>query len=436
MSTKNLFGGDDEARDVEVGGGAAGVGAPRFQRPVRDQQEWEGRSLDMTIPVDHTARMVWAAAERMDLSAFYAAIKATEGHVGRPPIDPRILFALWVYATLDGVGSARHLADLCEESAPYRWICGGVGVNHHALSDFRTGHPDKIRQLLVQHVASLRSTGLVELKRVTQDGIKVRACAGTKSFRRKSTLKGLLKEAKEQVAALERDAKDPTGSRTRQEAARERAAQERAENLEEALKAVEELEEIRSKTKVAQVDRRDPSSARASTTDAEARAMRMPDGGTRPAYNVQIVTDTKAGIVVDVGLAQSSADQPELAPRLDAIRDAYGKAPEEALVDAGYFTCAGIEHASAIGTKVYMPVRERKHPPKNESPSMSEYRARMETPEGKAIFKQRGRWAEWVNALARNRGLTRLVVRGRCKVLAALAWYAIAHNIAVAASRG
>jgi hypothetical protein len=307
-------------------------------------------------------------------------------------------------------------------------------VNHHALSDFRTGHAAKIRQLMVQHVASLRATGLVELKRVTQDGIKVRACAGAGSFRRRSTLKGLLREAEEQVSALEREAKDPAASRTRQEAAKERAAQERKENLEAALKAVEEVQEVRAKTKVAHKDRRDPSNARASTTDADARAMRMADGGTRPAYNAQFVTDTKTGIVVDVGLGQSSADQPELTPRLNAIRDAYGKAPDEAIVDAGYFTCLGIEHASAIGTKLYMPVRERKHPPKKESDAMRDYRARMETPEGKAILKQRGRWAEWVHALARNRGLTRLVVRGRCKVLAVLAWYAIAHNIAVAAS--
>jgi len=409
---------------------------PRFQRAVRDQEEVEIRSLDKTLPLDHTARMVWSAAEKLDLSAFYKSIRAVEGHVGRPPIDPRILFALWVYATLDGVGSARQLADLCEESTPYRWLCGGVGVNHHALSDFRTGHAAKIRQLLIQHVASLRATGLVELRRVTQDGIKVRASAGAGSFRREGKLRALLHEAEDQVALLERQAKDPAGVRTREQAAKERAAQERKDNLEAALEAVGRVQAARTKTKVAYKDRRDPSEARASTTDPDARAMRMSDGGTRPAYNAQFVTDTKAGIVVDVGLAESSADQPELPPRLDAIKEAYGEVPAEAIVDAGYFTRATIEHASAVGTKLYMPVRERRRAQKKrESEAMEAYRARMATPEGQAILKQRGRWAEWVHALARNRGLTRLVVRGRCKVLAVLAWYAIAHNIAVAASQ-
>ena len=433
-ATKDLFGASEgESRD-ESRSDAAEVGSPRFQRAVRDQQEMTIQSLDMTIPADHTVRMVWEAARKLDLSAFYESIKAIEGRPGRPPIDPRILFALWVYATLDGVGSARHLAELCEDSAPYRWLCGGVGVNHHALSDFRTGHAEKVRALLIQHVAALRATGVVELKRVTQDGIKVRASAGSGSYRREERLKKLLCEAKDQVALLERQAMDPAGGKTREGAAQERAAREREERLEAALKAVEKVQKARSKNRVAHKDRRDPSEARASTTDPDARSMRMADGGTRPAYNAQFVTDTTAGIVIDVGLGETSADQPELAPRLDAIKQTYGAAPAEALVDAGYFTKTSIEHASALGTKLYMPVRPLKNAPKNESAAMNEYRARMATPEAQDVLKQRGRWAEWVHALARNRGLRQLVVRGRCKVLAVLAWYAIAHNIAVAAS--
>jgi transposase len=412
-------------------------GQARFQRPIRNQVEFETRSLDMTVPAKHTARIVWAAIEKLDLSEFYARIKAVEGHVGRPPIDPRILLALWVYATLDGVGSARRIATLCNESDPYRWLCGGVGVNHHALSDFRAERGDEVRQLMIQHVASLRATGLVELKRVTQDGMKVRACAGRSSFRNERRLRELLQEAEQQVRELEREAEeDPAAGRTREEAAKERAAREIQEKVKAALQAVEKVQKRRAKSRAPYGKRLDPSQARASTTDPDAQVMRMADGGTRPAYNAQFATDTTSGLVVDVALAETSADYRELPPMLDAIRDKYGKAPQEMVADLGYLSCRAIEHAAAVGTTLYTPPYGRKRRTKPaRSPLMKEFRARMERPEATRVLKERGRWAEWVFALARNRGLYRLVVRGRRKVLNVMALFAIAHNIAIVSSQ-
>lgn len=413
------------------------AGRPRFQRPIRDQVETDFRSLDMTIPLDHKARIVWAAIERFDLSALYATIKATEGHVGRPPIDPRILLSLWVYATLEGVGSARRIAELCVESDPYRWLCGGVGVNHHALSDFRAERGDEVRQLMIQHVASLRATGLVELKRVTQDGMKIRACAGRSSFRNEGRLRELLLEAEEQIRALERESEeDPGAGQTREESAKERAARDMKERVEAAIKAVEKVQKAREKSRAARQNRLDPSKARASTTDADARVMRTSDGGTRPSYNAQFATDTKAGIVLEVSLAETSADQPELPPMLDTIRNKYGKVPDEMIADSGYLTCKAVEHAAAVGTTLYTPPHGRRRRARSVGGRLlREFRARMERPDAIKILKERGRWAEWVFAQARNRGLYRLLVRGRRKVLTVLTLFAMAHNIAIAASQ-
>lgn len=392
--------------------------------------------MDMTLAADHTARVVWAAIEKLDLSAFYATIKAVEGHVGRPPIDPRILLALWVYATLDGVGSARRIATLCLESDPYRWLCGGVGVNHHALSDFRSERGDEVRQLMIQHVASLRATGLVELKRVTQDGMKVRACAGRSSFRNERRLRELLQEAADQIRELEREAKeDPGAGQTREEAAKEKAARDMQEKVKAALQAVDKVQKRRAKSRARFGKRLDPQESRASTTDPDAQVMRMADGGTRPAYNAQFATDTTSGLVVDVALAETGADYQELPLMLDAIKDKYGKAPDEMVVDLGYLSCKAIEHTAAAGTTLYTPPGRKRltKPPRNRL--LQDFRSRMERPEATKILKERGRWAEWVFALARNRGLHRLVVRGRRKVLNVMVLFAIAHNIAIAASQ-
>lgn len=138
--------------------------------------------LEATVGPEHAVRGVWAFVERLDLSALYAEIGSVEGGAGRPAIDPQILMALWLYATVDGVGSAREIERLTEAHDAYRWICGGVNVNHHTLSDFRCARVDVLDELLTDSVAVLVNKGLVKLDRVAQDGMRVRASAGRDLF--------------------------------------------------------------------------------------------------------------------------------------------------------------------------------------------------------------------------------------------------------------
>ena len=118
---------------------------------------------------------MWSFAEGLDLSALYRAIKAVEGHPGHPPADPRILLALWLYATVEGVGSARELDRLCREHIGFEWLCGGVGMNHTTLAEFRVAHGAVLERLLVDSFAAMLKTGRASLDRVAQDGMRVRA---------------------------------------------------------------------------------------------------------------------------------------------------------------------------------------------------------------------------------------------------------------------
>jgi transposase len=215
----------------------------RLNEPVRSQWEWLPRTLDSMIPEDHRARAIWAMVQRLELKAFYAPIKAVEGHAGHPATDPQVLLALWLYATTEGVGSARQLDRLCAEHDAYRWLRGGVPVNYHTLADFRVGHQEALNELFTNVLGSMMAEGLVSLRHVAQDGIRIRASAGGSSFRRKETLEKCLKEARAEVErlALEREHPDPGVSR-RERAARERAARERQERVEAALRRLPEIE--------------------------------------------------------------------------------------------------------------------------------------------------------------------------------------------------
>lgn len=405
------------------------IGPRRMRHAVRDQVEFQECSLDKFLPEEHEARVVWAYVCSLDLSELYQRIQAVESGPGQAPADPRILAALWLYATLRGAGSAREMNRLCVAHVAYRWICGGVSMNYHTLSDFRTQHAELLDRLLTESVAGLMSEGLVTLDRVAQDGMRVRASAGTSSFRRRPTLEEALAEAEEQLQQLknELDA-DPGASKNRSQAARQRAAEERAQRIRAALEHVQKIAEAKQE--------KDREKARASTTDAESRVMKMGDGGFRPAFNVQLATATDSQVITGVDVTNSGGDLGQMAPMIEQHQERYAERPKEALVDGGFAKIDDIEKAEQGGTTVYAPVRPPRGssrdaytPRANDSPGVARWRQRMATDEAKAIYRQRAATAECVNALARNRGLQRFLVRGLRKVKAVMLWFALAHNL-------
>jgi transposase len=410
-------------------------GRPRFRTANRDQIVFRAAPLDDLIPEDHPARIVWAYVEGLDLSPLYDRIKAVERGPGRAPIDPKILMALWLYATSEGVGSARQLDELCRRHDAYEWIVGDVSVNYHTLADFRCDHGALLDDFLTKGLAALMAEGLVDLNRVAQDGMRVRASAGAASFRRRPTLEEALAQAQGQVEALRQEAEeDPAASDRRRKAAQQRAARERAERVQAALDRLPELE---AKKKPDQKEK-----ARCSTTDAEATVMKMADGGFRPAYNVQFATDTATQFIAGVAVETSGSDAGQLGPMVDQVEERSGNVPPEWLVDGGFAQHDQIDAVSVpeVGCTVYAPVPKPKdpkvdrHAPKpGDSPAVAAWRQRMGTDQAKAIYKERAATAECVNALARGRGLMCVLVRGVAKVRAIALWHALAHNLLCAA---
>ena len=415
-----------------------GSGAPRLREPVRDQVELRAVDLDTLVGPAHPARVIWDYVQGLDLRALEETVRARAHTPGQAPASPRLLLALWLYATSEGVGSARALARLCESHDAYRWLCGGVSVNYHGLADFRTGHPDLLDRLLTENVATLSTAGVIDLDEVMQDGVRVRASAGASSFRRKKKLHKELRKAQRLVTRLGREVdEDPDASNRRIRAAQERAARERAERVAAAQKALAEIErerEERSRERGRPSDQKDKKEPRASTTDADARVMKMADGGFRPAYNCQVATVAGGQIVVAVRAETTGSDRGLLRPMLDAIERRYHRRPKRHLVDGGFNKNADIEWAAAAGVKVYGPPTRSKHrtdpyaPRPDDGPGLAAWRRRMKSPHGKGVFKRRG-MCECIHARWRQWHLHQFTVRGRDKVDAVLHWFALAANI-------
>jgi transposase len=416
----------------------------RLRQPVRNQLEWMERDLDSLVAPDHQARAIWALLERMDLDAFYAEIKAVVDQPGHPASDPQVLLALWVYATVDGVGKARQLDRLAHEHDVYRWLRGGVPVNYHLLSDFRVAQQAAVDDLLTRIVAALLQAGAVTLADVAQDGLRVRASAGAASFRRKATLEDCLAVAQARVEQLnrEREHPDPTVTK-RQQAARERAARERLARVEAALAALPAVEAAKERQQrtLATGKRERVTEPRASTTDPDARIMKMPDGGFRPAYNVELAT-AKApgpvhGVLVGVAVTNAGTDAREAAPLEAQVQQRTGQHPSNYLVDGGFATRDTITALAERGVTVYAPVRlprnkpeaERYLPRDGDGPPVVAWRERMATDEAKAHYKGRGALAEWANAHVRRLGMGQFTVRGLPNVKAVLLLVAVAQNL-------
>jgi transposase len=415
---------------------AGGRGRPRVRTANRGQVVYRAVPLDALIPDDHPARVVWAYVEGLDLAPLYDAIGSVAGRAGRPAADPRLLLALWIYATSEGVGSARELDRLRRDHVAYQWIAGDVSTNHHSLADFRVAHVELLDELLTRSIAALLAEGLIDLARVAQDGMRVRASAGAASFRRRPTLEEALADARAQVDALKAEADgDPAAADRRRKAARERAARERAERVAAALARLPEME--------ARKPAGERPRARCSTTDPDATVMKMADGGFRPAYNVQFAADAGGLVVVGVDVVVAGSDAGLMAPMAAQIVARAGRAPAEFLVDGGFAQHDQIAAASAPGLDctVYAPVPaprdpkvDRHEPKPGDGPAVAAWRRRMATPEAKAIYKDRAATAECVNAQARGRGLIQLPVRGLAKAKAIALWHALTHNVFRAAS--
>jgi len=421
----------------------------RVLTPNRLQVELHPSNLESLLPEGHHARLVWRYVEQQNMKGFYDGIKAREGGAGRSAIAPEILFALWLYATVDHVGNARELARLTLAHDAYRWICGGVQVNYHTLSDFRVDHGAVLDELLTDSLTSLMAVGVVKLKRAAQDGVRVRASAGAASFRREDKLKEHLAAAREHVRALEQQVEADPGARSRQQAAaRTRAAREREERVQAALQCMPEIKEIKRRQGKKAED------ARASSTDAEATVMKMGDGGFRPAYNTQFATDCASQVIIGVDVVSVGSDMGQLAPMVEQVQKRCASTPGEWLVDGGYPKHEQIDAVSSQ-TTVYAPVPETKspkpakadaddkptppappaapidkHAPKaGDSTAVAAWRTRMGTAAAQEIYKLRAAVAECVNAQARNRGLVLLPVRGRAKVKCVALWFVLAHNL-------
>jgi len=404
----------------------------RLREAERSQISWGRIDLNATLSEDHPARTIWAVVERLDLSALYAQIQARDDGAGAPTIDPKILLALWVFATSEGEATAREIWRLTQMHDAYRWICGGVDVGYHTLSDFRSQQVKVVDELITQVLALLMKQDLVDLSRVAQDGTRVRASAGAGSFRKEQTLQELMAEARAHLEAVTKEGSDPAVT-ARRAAARKRGAQERLARLEAALQQVPEITETkrRSGAKDATV--------RVSTTDPEARVMKMGDGGFRPAFNVQLATTTdQARVIVGVEVTNRGSDMGQAPPMLDQVENRTGKRPTEILVDGGFVDHASIDRMTQDGTTVYGPLpklrkgetRDPHAPRDGDSEAVVAWRERMGTEEAKAIYKQRGATAETVNADAKeHRGLDSLNVRGRNRVLGSACLFALTYNI-------
>jgi transposase len=408
---------------------------PRMKSPDRSQVDPNPKIIDELIPPGHKARLVWELVRELDLTPLYAQIKAVEGHAGRPPIDPRILVALWLYATDEGIAKARELFRRCYDCDPYKWLRGGVNVNYHTLSDFRTQHPEWLKEQVVTNIATMRAEGLASLDVLGQDGMRVRAWAGNDSFKREAKLQQLLEEAEQKWDRLQQEFAEETELSAREQAAQERAARERIERLKQAQEEVQKVAQAREKRK-----KGDGDSARASTTEPEARRMKMGDGGTRPAYNIEFSTDLNSLAIMGFDVTNAGSDAGQMEPMAEKIETEQAPLPEKAeyYVDGGFATKEDLKSMAQRGVTVYSPVKAvEKHerqgkdpyaPRRGDSPEVAAWRQRMGTDEGRRKYKQRAK-CEWSNAECRNRGLHQFVVRGLEKVKTVVLWYVLVHNL-------
>ena len=231
----------------------------------------------------------------------------------------------------------------------------------------------------------------------------------------------------------------------RRKAARQRAVKERKQRLEQAIAQLPELQ----KKQAAAAQRAGngergqqirEKQLRVSTTDAEARVMKMANGGFNPAVNVQLATDTASRAIVGVEVTNEGSDNVGVSePMRQQVEQRSGERVEQQVMDGGYLRSEDLEQAHVQGVELFVPPKPARHPQNRgreleikpgDSAAVQAWKQRMASEEGKEIYKQRAATSETVNADLRSyRGLTQLTVRGLKKMQCVALWCALAYNV-------
>lgn len=412
----------------------------RLDAGDRKQTKMVVAALDDLVPEEHEVRVVWKMVEMINTEVLNRKVEAVEGGPGRSAISPKLLYATWLYATLQGVGSARKLAALCRESIPYRWLMGGIEVNYHTLADFRMENEEILDGFLAEGVTLIQKLiPEYRMVRTAQDGIRVRASAGAQSFKKKSKLEEQYDIAKAYVEELkhemqnENDDAPKTGSPSKRvQAAKERAAREREQKLKRSMDEIEKIKKKQAKDHKKKDERKEP---KCSTTDPEARFIHMPAGEVRPCFNGEVCIDTESRLIMAVGVTNTT-DFGQMVPMLDQINEKYGRYSDEHLVDGGFPTHEDLQAAYERGVTVYSPLpklneehQDPSQPKDNDLDGVKQWRERMMKDDAQVTYRIRAATIEWANALLRMRGLNQLTVRGMRKARSILLWLALAHNL-------
>lgn len=315
-------------------GPEAAATAPKLIPINRNQTSWVAMDVEDLIGPDHAARAIWAFTGSLDLSRFQEGIQSSQGSAGRPSWDPRLLVSVWLYAYSEGVTSAREVERRMEHEPGLRWLAGLQVINHHTLSDFRVQQGEELTDLFVQSLLALDEAGLVKLERVMQDGSKVRARAGSDSFRREQRIEEKL--AATQALVEEDPQAEGKGSSRRRRAAEERGRREQEQRLSQALEELQRIQQKREKE-------REQRQARVSVSEPEARMMKHGDQAIAPSYNLQVSTDATAGVIVGVGLTQRGEDSHQLDPAMEEVQKNLGRLPQQVVADGGYTNRESIE---------------------------------------------------------------------------------------------
>jgi transposase len=404
-------------------------GKRRIVEPQRAQSEIRFEVPEDALPPSHSARVLWDVLATLDLTAFSAGCASVEGKAGRSMLSPRMLLTLWLYAISQAVGSAREIERLISSDVAYRWIAGNLRVSHHKLSGFRVGYGAALDELMTDVLAALLEKGLLSLELVAQDGTRTRAAATAPSFRTRGSLLECRAQAALHIKAVLATADDPEHTRA-QHAARANGARKFKERVDAAVATVTDLQKARSPN---------ATPARASTTDAEARVMKMGDGGFRPAYNVQYaVAGSPLGgprTIVGVQVTNVGSDLGSLGPMVEQIHERTGEVPRTLLADGGHAKHEDIAATRRQGVDVLVAVPDHaksieRLQQEGADPEVIAWRERMETDEAKRLYRARPGLAELSNAHQKtHHGIAQVLVRGIEKVTCVVLLNVIASNL-------
>lgn len=269
---------------------------------------------------------------------------STTSKTGRKPFNPADLLKLYIYGYLNKTRSSRRLEKLTHQNIEVMWLMRKLKPDFKTIADFRKDNRKALKKVFREFVLLCKSMDLFGCELIAIDGSKFSAVNHNDRNYTKDKLKNLLKQINEQIDTYLAQLEQADEAESEIKEVNSNELQEKINHLKQRQTKLDQLQEQLETSGESQI----------SLTDADSRMMKS-NKGSDVSYNVQIATDAKHKLIVDLEVTNDINDMNQLSNMAIKAKNILDVDKINATADTGYHNESEVATCEQENITCYIP---------------------------------------------------------------------------------